>query len=73
MIIFNKKKIEGHKCILWNLKLNVWILEMFDTVMFCIVFSGGNAPSYVYRLLSEFYHPDDHELWTTLTVTIGLV
>lgn len=23
---------------------------------------GGNAPSYVYRLLSEFYHPDDHEL-----------
>lgn len=55
------------------MKLNVWILEMFDTVMFCIVFSGGNAPSYVYRLLSEFYHPDDHELWTTLTVTIGLV
>ena len=23
---------------------------------------GGNAPSYVYRLLSELYHPDDHEL-----------
>jgi translation initiation factor eIF-2B subunit beta len=23
---------------------------------------GGNAPSYVYRLLSELYHPDDYEL-----------
>ncbi|WAR23225.1 EI2BB-like protein [Mya arenaria] len=23
---------------------------------------GGTAPSYVYRLLSEFYHPDDHVL-----------
>lgn len=23
---------------------------------------GGNAPSYMYRLLSELYHPDDHEL-----------
>ncbi|KAL4235693.1 Translation initiation factor eIF-2B subunit beta [Mactra antiquata] len=23
---------------------------------------GGTAPSYVYRLLSEFYHPDDHIL-----------
>lgn len=24
--------------------------------------AGGNAPSYVYRLLSELYHPDDYEL-----------
>ncbi|XP_012283534.1 translation initiation factor eIF-2B subunit beta [Orussus abietinus] len=24
--------------------------------------SGGNAPSYIYRLLSELYHPDDYEL-----------
>ena len=23
---------------------------------------GGNAPSYVYRLLSEYYHEDDYEL-----------
>ena len=23
---------------------------------------GGHAPSYVYRLLSELYHPDDYEL-----------
>jgi translation initiation factor eIF-2B subunit beta len=23
--------------------------------------TGGNAPSYVYRLLSELYHPDDHD------------
>ncbi|XP_076812522.1 translation initiation factor eIF2B subunit beta-like [Clavelina lepadiformis] len=23
---------------------------------------GGNAPSYMYRLLSEMYHPNDHEL-----------
>ena len=23
---------------------------------------GGNAPSYVYRLLSELYHPDDHDI-----------
>ena len=24
--------------------------------------SGGNAPSYVYRLLSEYYHEKDYEL-----------
>ncbi|XP_006618947.1 translation initiation factor eIF-2B subunit beta [Apis laboriosa] len=24
--------------------------------------TGGNAPSYIYRLLSELYHPDDYEL-----------
>ncbi|KDR10651.1 translation initiation factor eIF-2B subunit beta [Zootermopsis nevadensis] len=24
--------------------------------------TGGHAPSYVYRLLSELYHPDDHDL-----------
>ena len=24
---------------------------------------GGHAPSYVYRLLSELYHPEDYELW----------
>ncbi|XP_029454280.1 translation initiation factor eIF-2B subunit beta [Rhinatrema bivittatum] len=24
--------------------------------------SGGNAPSYIYRLMSELYHPDDHDL-----------
>ena len=23
---------------------------------------GGNAPSYMYRLISELYHPDDYEL-----------
>lgn len=23
---------------------------------------GGNAPSYIYRLMSELYHPGDHEL-----------
>lgn len=23
---------------------------------------GGNAPSYIYRLMSELYHPADHEL-----------
>lgn len=23
---------------------------------------GGHSPSYIYRLLSELYHPDDHEL-----------
>ncbi|NP_001080268.1 eukaryotic translation initiation factor 2B subunit beta L homeolog [Xenopus laevis] len=23
---------------------------------------GGNAPSYIYRLMSELYHPSDHEL-----------
>jgi len=26
------------------------------------VCSGGNAPSYVYRLVSELYSPDDREL-----------
>jgi hypothetical protein len=25
--------------------------------------SGGNAPSYIYRLLSELYHPLDVQLW----------
>lgn len=73
MIIFNKKKIEGYKCILWNLKFNVWILEMFDIVMFCIVFSGGNVFFYVYRFLSEFYYSDDYEFWMILIVIIGLV
>lgn len=24
--------------------------------------TGGNAPSYIYRLLSELYHPDDYDL-----------
>ncbi|XP_058795426.1 translation initiation factor eIF-2B subunit beta [Phymastichus coffea] len=24
--------------------------------------TGGNAPSYIYRLISEHYHPDDYEL-----------
>lgn len=24
--------------------------------------SGGNAPSYVYRLLTELYHPEDEEI-----------
>ncbi|XP_071019676.1 translation initiation factor eIF2B subunit beta isoform X3 [Oncorhynchus clarkii lewisi] len=23
---------------------------------------GGNAPSYIYRLMSELYHPEDHDL-----------
>lgn len=23
---------------------------------------GGNAPSYIYRLMSELYHPEDHVL-----------
>uniref|UniRef100_A0A4W5QR47 Translation initiation factor eIF2B subunit beta n=1 Tax=Hucho hucho TaxID=62062 RepID=A0A4W5QR47_9TELE len=23
---------------------------------------GGNAPSYIYRLMSELYHPEDHKL-----------
>lgn len=31
------------------------------SVFFCH-FRGGNAPSYVYRLLSELYHPDDQDL-----------
>lgn len=31
-----------------------------DLVNLYISDVGGNAPSYVYRLLSELYHPDDH-------------
>jgi hypothetical protein len=27
-----------------------------------VLCSGGNAPSYVYRLLSEYYHEKDYEL-----------
>jgi len=33
-----------------------------DLISLFITNIGGNAPSYVYRLLSEFYHPDDHHL-----------
>ncbi|CAH1776131.1 unnamed protein product [Owenia fusiformis] len=33
-----------------------------DLVTLYISNIGGNAPSYVYRLLSELYHPDDYEL-----------
>ncbi|XP_062502223.1 translation initiation factor eIF-2B subunit beta-like [Corticium candelabrum] len=33
-----------------------------DLVTLFIFNTGGNAPSYVYRLLSELYHPDDQEL-----------
>lgn len=32
---------------------------------------GGNAPSYVYRLLSELYHPDDHNLNSTKHVALS--
>ncbi|XP_015110045.1 translation initiation factor eIF-2B subunit beta [Diachasma alloeum] len=33
-----------------------------ELVTLFITNTGGNAPSYVYRLLSELYHPDDYEL-----------
>ncbi|XP_055620009.1 translation initiation factor eIF-2B subunit beta [Toxorhynchites rutilus septentrionalis] len=33
-----------------------------ELVTLFITNSGGNAPSYIYRLLSELYHPDDNEL-----------
>lgn len=33
-----------------------------ESCLYILFFSGGTAPSYVYRLLSEFYHPDDHDL-----------
>ncbi|XP_020286076.1 translation initiation factor eIF-2B subunit beta [Pseudomyrmex gracilis] len=33
-----------------------------DLVTLFISNTGGNAPSYIYRLLSELYHPDDFEL-----------
>ncbi|XP_071952394.1 translation initiation factor eIF2B subunit beta-like [Antedon mediterranea] len=33
-----------------------------DLVTLYISNIGGNAPSYVYRLLSELYHADDHDL-----------
>lgn len=33
-----------------------------ELVTLFITNTGGNAPSYVYRLLSELYHPDDNEL-----------
>ncbi|KAK5649964.1 hypothetical protein RI129_000993 [Pyrocoelia pectoralis] len=33
-----------------------------ELVTLFISHQGGNAPSYVYRLLSELYHPDDQEL-----------
>ena len=36
--------------------------DIMHILKFLLFFRGGNAPSYVYRLLSEMYHPDDHEL-----------
>ncbi|XP_054012761.1 translation initiation factor eIF-2B subunit beta isoform X1 [Hylaeus anthracinus] len=33
-----------------------------ELVTLFITNTGGNAPSYVYRLLSELYHPDDYDL-----------
>ncbi|KAG8041052.1 hypothetical protein G9C98_002040 [Cotesia typhae] len=33
-----------------------------ELVNLFITNTGGNAPSYVYRLLTELYHPDDYEL-----------
>lgn len=33
-----------------------------ELVTLFVTNTGGNAPSYVYRLLSELYHPDDNEL-----------
>ncbi|KAL1139159.1 hypothetical protein AAG570_009219 [Ranatra chinensis] len=33
-----------------------------DLVTLFISNTGGHAPSYVYRLLSELYHPEDYEL-----------
>ena len=28
----------------------------------CILYSGGSAPSYVYRLIGEMYNSDDRDL-----------
>ncbi len=33
-----------------------------DLVTLFISNLSGHAPSYVYRLLSELYHPNDHDL-----------
>ncbi|OBS77477.1 hypothetical protein A6R68_16076 [Neotoma lepida] len=33
-----------------------------DLITLFISNIGGNAPSYIYRLMSELYHPDDHIL-----------
>lgn len=33
-----------------------------ELVTLFITHQGGNAPSYVYRLLSEMYHPDDYDI-----------
>ncbi|OQR78033.1 translation initiation factor eIF-2B subunit beta-like [Tropilaelaps mercedesae] len=37
-----------------------------DLVPLFIFNVGGNSPSYVYRLVSELYHPDDYDLSTVL-------
>lgn len=33
-----------------------------NLVTLYITNNGGSAPSYMYRLLSEYYHPTDHKL-----------
>lgn len=40
-----------------------------DLVNLFISNIGGNAPSYVYRLVRELYSQDDLDLWTVLTLT----
>ena len=37
------------------LKVKLFLIEKF-------IFSGGNAPSYVYRLLTEMYNTEDYDL-----------
>lgn len=44
------------------------ICELIAMVIWCVqltlcpLISGGNAPSYVYRLIGELYDPDDSDL-----------
>ncbi|KAF7284336.1 hypothetical protein GWI33_022319 [Rhynchophorus ferrugineus] len=45
-----------------NIKNPVFDYVPPELVTLFITHQGGNVPSYIYRLLSEMYHPDDYDM-----------
>lgn len=54
--LYRMRKLKFSHDILFILHEWVMVIDFFSD------FSGGNAPSYVYRMLGELYHPEDYEL-----------
>jgi hypothetical protein len=53
-------------CLISPSFLDLFFVFLFFCFVFCIYifasYSGGHNPSYVYRLLAEYYDPADYEL-----------